>query len=379
MANSLPYQICTRCVMDTTDPLITWDDQGHCNHCSDYLQRRVKLLNRDPSDNARLQSLFEHIRQEGKGRAYDCVIGVSGGVDSSYTALLAARHGLRVMTVHMDNGWNSPVAVENIRKLVSKLRLSYASYVLPWNEFRQVQVAFLRASVPEAETPTDIAIQSAVHRIALKHGIRYILSGGNIASEGILPLSWHYNARDTKYSHAILKAGNCPTRLYRTQKFGFLDELYFKFARGIRTVYPLNYFLYDKTNARAELESLYDWKYYGSKHGESRFTRFVQSYYLPVKHGIDYRRATLSSEICLGRVERSQALDQLRTPPFNRSEVDSEISYIAKKLALSVGELREIIAAPPRWYFDFPNNAKMLGSAYDLYRYLVGKEKTTSM
>lgn len=364
--------------MDTSDPLISFDDKGRCNHCTDYLDKRIKLLNRDDADNKALEALFEQIRQGGKRFKYDCVVGLSGGVDSSYVALLAARHGLRVLAVHLDNGWNSSIAVENINNLVEKLNLAYSSYVLPWNDFRKVQLAFLKSSVPEAETPTDIAIQRAVHHYALKHRVPYILSGGNVASEGILPGSWHYNARDTKYSYAILKRGKCPKKLFRSLKFGFIDEIYSKFIRQIKTVYPLNYTVYNKNQARKELEQSYCWRYYGSKHGESRYTKFIQSYYLVVKHGIDYRRATLSSEICLGLVKREDALELLKKLPYTDDEVTLESQYIAKKLAITPDELKQIIAAPPKWYFDYPNNCKLLGKAYDLYRYFAGKEKTSS-
>lgn len=372
------YKICNRCVMDTSDPLILFHDNGNCNHCTDYLDKRIKLLNRDKTDNKPLEALFEKIRQEGKRSKFDCVIGVSGGVDSSYVAMLAAKYGLRVLAVHLDNGWNSPIAVTNINNLVERLNLTYASYVLPWNDFRKVQVAFLKASVPEAETPTDIAIQRAVHHYAFKLGIPYILSGGNVASEGILPASWHYNARDTKYSYAILKHGKCQTKLFKTLKFGFIDEVYAKFFRRIKTVYPLNYVSYDKDEARKELERNYNWRYYGSKHGESRFTKFIQSYYLFVKHGIDYRRATLSSEICQGLINREDALGLLDKRPYEIEEAASESKYIAKKLSISYYELEQLISTPPKWFFDYPNNHIILGRAYDLYRYLTGKEKTTS-
>ena len=375
---SANYWICPRCVMDTSDPLIERRSNGFCNHCTDYLNKSLKLLNRDLS-NTKLLALFDRIRTAGKGRAYDCVVGISGGVDSSYVAYLASSYDLRVLAVHMDNGWNSPISVENISNLIKRQKLSYRSYVPPWNEFRQVQLAFLKASVPEAETPTDIAIQRAVHETAAQQGVSYILSGGNIASEGILPLTWHYNARDTKYSHAILRKTNCPLKFFRSQKFGFLDEIHYKFVRGIYTVYPLNYQIYDKVAARNELESECGWRYYGSKHGESRFTKFIQGYYLVIKHGIDYRRATLSSEICLGTVTRESALAELATPPYNYAEVQKEMIYISKKLAITLEELQAVINATPKWYFDYPNNEKFLAKAYDLYRYLSGKEKTTSV
>lgn len=363
--------------MDTTDPLITFDEHGQCNHCTDYLRSRIRLVNRDVSGDA-LQAVFARVKSRGAGKRYDCAVGLSGGVDSSYVAYLARQAGLRVLGVHLDNGWDSPVAVENVKNIVRRLDIDYAAYVLPWNEFRRVQLAFLRASVPEAETPTDVAIQRAVHKLALERGAGTILSGGNIATEGILPVTWHYNARDTKYSNAILEANRCPRSFFRSQKFGVVNEVYAKVLRGIRTYYPLNSIAYNKDTARAELESAVGWRYYGSKHGESRFTKFIQSYYLPVKHGIDYRRATLSSEICLGQVTRDQALEILGTKPYEDMEVGAELQYVAKKLAVSVDELREIIAQPPRWFWSYPNNQKLLGMLYDAYRAFAGQQKTSN-
>ncbi|MDB4042754.1 N-acetyl sugar amidotransferase [Gammaproteobacteria bacterium] len=373
-----PYQICSRCVMDSSDPLIEFSENGFCNHCTDYLKIRIGHINQDPSNLKPLITLFDQIKRKGKGKKYDCVIGMSGGVDSSFLAVLAAEHGLRVMCVHLDNGWNSPIAVENIRTLVKRLKFSYSSYVLPWSSFRKVQLAFLQASVPEAETPTDVAIQKAVHDTALKYKISYILSGGNMASEGILPDSWHYNARDTKYSHAILRHANIPIKLFKSQRFGFIDEFYAKIIRRIKTVYPLNHISYDKNHARLMLEQEYDWKYYGSKHGESKYTKFIQTYLLVKRHGIDYRRATLSSEICTDKISREEALKILENTPYQESEVDEQIIYIAKKLKISKKELLDIINLAPRWYFNFPNNIKNLGRMYDLYRFLLGKEKTSN-
>lgn len=370
-----PYQICNRCVMDTSDPWINFDPAGFCNHCTEYLLVRMALVNRDPGNTAALNDLFARIKRRGRGSRYDCVVGMSGGVDSSYVALLAARHGLRVLGVHLDNGWNSPVAVENIKELVSQLGFGYASYVLPWSDFKKVQLAFLRASVPEAETPTDIAIQRALHENARKYKVHYILSGGNLASEGILPASWHYNARDTLYSYSILEHGDCPRAHFKSLKFGVSEEVFYKFASNIRTLYPLNEVVYDKLEARKDLEGSCGWKYYGSKHGESRFTKFIQTYYLVVKHGIDYRRATCSSEICVGQLERGQALESLSELPYVPTTIDGEMIYIAKKLGITVGELVEIVEAPARWYKDFPTNEVVLGKVYDVYRFLTGKTK----
>ena len=288
--------------MDTSDPLIQFDQEGQCNLCTDFLQNRLRVIAAAQANEGTIDELLRAVGDRGRGRRYDCVVGVSGGVDSSYTCALAAEHGLRVLAVHLDNGWDSVTSVGNIRNLVRKLDIDYASSVLPWKQFRQVQLAFLKASVPEAETPTDIAIQLAVHSHALKNGVRTILSGGNIATEGVLPATWHYNARDIKYSYAILDAANCPREYFATQKYGILEETYYKVIRGIKTLYPLNHIRYSRHEAREMLERDYGWKYYGSKHGESGYTKFIQTFYLFVKHGIDYRR--------LGRAGRLRHLDE---------------------------------------------------------------------
>lgn len=372
-----PYRICNRCVMDTSDPEIVFDEQGFCNHCTDYLGNRINGVKPDTSGRA-LAELMDRVKRAGRGRKYDCVVGVSGGVDSSAVVRLATSHGLRVLAVHMDNGWNSPIAVQNVSKLVENLGVDYASYVLPWDDFRKVQLAFLEASVPEAETPTDIAIQRAVHHFAEKEGVRHILGGGNIASEGILPAAWHYNARDMRYSQAILRAAGCPRRFFSSQRYGVREEFYYKIVRGIKTVYPLNFMRYDKDAEREILEREYGWQYYGSKHGESRFTKFIQNYYLFVKHGVDYRRATASSELCAGKIDRAEALSRLGNLPYGGMDMEAELDYVAKKLAITRGDLDRIVAKPGKWYFDYPNNRAALGHVYGTYRLLHGKTKRSN-
>lgn len=373
-----PYKICTRCVMDTSDPLIEFDNEGRCNLCTDFLKNRVGIVASARNGGKTIEELMDEVRRRGRGRRYDCIVGVSGGVDSSFTCALAAEHGLRILAVHLDNGWDSVTSVENIRNLYKTLDIDYASHVLPWAEFRKVQLAFLQASIPEAETPTDVAIQRAVHISALKNGVRTILSGGNIATEGILPRAWHYNCRDTRYSYAILDSAHCQRKYFASQKFGALDEIYYKVIRGIRTLYPLNYIQYSRHAARERLERDHGWKYYGSKHGESGYTKFIQTFYLFVKHGIDYRRATFSSEILLGKIGRDQALAVLETPPFSAEAFEQEIEYICKKLSVPRAEMEDIIAAPPKYFFDYPNNAWALGLLYDLYRKLTGRTKASN-
>lgn len=377
MSMSKEYRICNRCVMDTSDPLITFNELGFCNLCTDFLENRKDVIKLSGPDNSNLEDLVKNIKRYSRGK-YHCVMGLSGGVDSSYTAVLAKELGLNILAVHMDNGWNSKISVKNINTLVKKLNIDYQSYVLPWNEFRKVQLAFLEASIPEAETPTDIAITKAINFYARKSNTKVILSGGNISSEGILPMSWHYNSRDTIYSHDILKKFNTPKKYFNSQRFGFFEESYCRFIKRIKTYYPLNYIDYDKSKAREILENDYGWEFYGTKHGESRYTKFIQKFYMVYKHGIDYRRATLSSEICLGRISRSEALKELSQPAFQDGEFDDEIIFIAKKLNIDKSKLIEIINYEPKWFWNYRNNMKFLHSFYDLYRWMNNTPKTSN-
>lgn len=356
--------------MDVSDPEIRFSENGYCNHCSGYLsgywERRPPAAVRE----ARLQELVGEMKQKGKSKKYDCVLGISGGVDSCYVACMLKELGLRVLLVHMDNGWNAEEAVCNIRNTATSLGFDYVSYVLDWEEFRDIQLAFLKASVVEAETPTDIAIQGALHRIAARHGVQYIISGGNMATEGILPRLWHYNAKDTVYFNAIVRQFGKTGKVKLFPQFGYRTEAYYKIVRGIRTVYLLNYLDFSKKEAVVMLREQMGWKDYGGKHYESRYTRFVQSYLLPVKFGLDYRKATLSTQICTGEVLREAALRVLEHPPYEKLDLPAEKQYISKKLGITPEELDAIIAAPPRRYSDYPNDEKRLDLVYRLYRWL---------
>lgn len=371
------YRICNRCLMDTSDPIICFDANGICNHCTEYLNVRAAHSYKGGETDKKFEALIQEIKIGSKGRKYDCVVGLSGGIDSSYVAYLAKKNGLRVLGVHMDNGWNSEEAVQNIRNIAQILGIDYESYVLDWEEFKEIQLAFLKASIPEADTPTDIAILSSLHKVANKYGVKYIISGGNFATEGILPKHWHYNAKDLTYFKHIHKAfGKGKIKSFPT--FGFRSEMYYKLVKQISMVYLLNYVSFDKTEAIKLLEKELNWKNYGGKHYESKYTGFIQSYYLFKKFNIDYRRATLSSQICAGAVSRDEAFEILKSSPFKPEVVEREMEYIAKKLGVSVDELKRIIDLPPHWYSDYPNDEKWLNYIYDTYRKLFKKEKLAS-
>lgn len=363
--------------MDTSDPEIIFDSEGNCNHCTDFLAKRIHHKYQGATSDQAFNELIAQMKQDGKGEKYDCIIGISGGIDSSYVAWICKQQGLRVLGVHVDNGWNSDLAVQNIRNIAQKLEIDYQSFVLDWNEFKDLQLSFLKASVPEAETPTDIAMLGALHQIAAKYGVKYIISGGNFATEGILPASWHYNAKDMRYMNHIQKTFG-RVKLRKFPSFGFTKEMYYKLVKRTKMVYLLNYLDYNKGEAMALLERELDWKYYGGKHYESKYTGFIQSYYLFEKFGIDYRRATFSSQILTKEIDRESALEQLKLLPYKEDVVAEEKKYIAKKLSITLEELEEIIQRPAKWYWDYPNSKKQLNFIYNTYRRIFKKEKLAS-
>lgn len=366
------HRTCTYCVMDSSDPEIRFDAEGRCHHCKGHVAKieRLKIEGRFGQEHCR--ALIERIRRDGKGRRYDAVLGISGGVDSAFLALSLKELGLRVLLVHVDNGWDTHQAATNIRKVAEATGFDYRSFVLDWEEFAAVQLAFLKASVVEAETPTDIAIAGAVHRVAAANGVPLIASASNEASEGILPRLWHYNAKDMRYFRHIVRTfgGGWPRSF---PAFGFGTELYEKLIRRVRIVYPLNFVDYDRGAAVAALEEKVGWCDYGGKHHESHYTRFVQSYLLPRKFGLDYRRATLSSLICAGQARREEALATLERPPFDESTAEADKRYVALKLRLSMDELEEIIARPGRYFFELPNADRALRAAYGLFKAMTGR------
>ena len=248
--------------MDTSDEDIVFDEQGRCNHCKSFEQLLAQPRLSPNAASEQLTSLLNHVKAKGRNRKYDCLIGISGGVDSCYTAYLAKEWGLRPLLVHMDNGWNSDIAVRNVKNIVEKLNLDYVSYVLDWNEFREIQLAFLKSSIVDLEMPTDIAIAASLYETARKHGIKSIISGGNYSGEGILPLSWGYHVlKDEKLYRHIVKQYSS-VRLKKVPIVGLKGEIWYKFILGIKSFYPLNYIQYNKDEAREFLKSNFGWQDY---------------------------------------------------------------------------------------------------------------------
>ncbi len=365
------YRICNRCVMDTSDPEITFDEKGNCNHCNDYFDRIVNLTYQGESSDKQLKEIVSQIKAAGKNSDYDCVVGVSGGIDSSYVAYLVKELGLRPLAVHLDNGWNSEEAVNNIKNVCKELGIDYISHVLDWEEFKDLQLSVLKSSIVEVEIPTDIAILAAVHQAAAKHNIKYIISGGNYATEGLLPEKWFYNPKDKKLITNIQKQFGTK----KIKSFPFFDykkEMFYKLIKGIKIVYILNYVPFNKAEAMQLLQDKLGWKYYGKKHGESKYTGFVQSYYQFEKFNVDYRRATYSTMICAGTMTREEAIEDLKNKPYDPEKIQEEIDYISKKFGLTSEEFMKIMNSPAKSYKDYPNDEKKLNFVYDTYKKLKG-------
>ncbi len=349
-----PYRICSRCVMDTSDPEIRFDAEGVCCHCT---ASRNILENLPPIEQreSELARVVEEIRRSGVGKPYDCVVGVSGGVDSTYAMYQASRLGLRLLAIHLDNGWNSELAVSNIEKAVKTLNIPLETVVLDWEEFRDLQLSFLKASVTDAEIPTDHAITAAVYDIAHRLKIDFIISGTNLSTENILPDSWTHGIIDWRYIRSVHSRFGSK-RLRTFPHLGLGKRFYYRTIGRMKSVPVLNYLVYDKRAAVRTLQNELGWRSYGEKHHESTYTKFFQCYILPRKFGIDKRRAHLSSLICSGQTTREDAVRELQKPPCPEDELGNDKRYVLKKLGLTEAEFDSIMALPKRSYKEFPTS-----------------------
>lgn len=348
------YQQCTNCVMDTTDPEIVFDAVGVCNHCREFDEIKNECWFPNEEGARKWAAMVDNIHLAGKGQEYDCILGLSGGVDSSYLALKVKDWGLRPLVMHVDAGWNSELAVANIERIVKHCNFDLHTHVVDWEEMRDLQLAYLKAGVANQDVPQDHVFFASLYHFATRNNIRYILSGGNLATEGIFPKSWHGSAMDAINLKAIHKQyGERPLVTYNTISF-FEYYLWYPFIKKMRTVRPLNYMAYDKAAALAELEQIVDYKPYARKHGESIYTKLFQNYYLPVKFGYDKRKPHLSSLIVSGQMTRAEALTKLAEPLYDPQELEIDIAYFCKKLRITRQQFEEFLAAPSHRYEDFP-------------------------
>lgn len=344
-------RVCTVTVMDETDPDIRFDDQGACNYVGEWNAFAATLPSRAECE-ARLASLVARIKADGRGKPFDSVLGLSGGVDSSYVAWVAKDLGLRPLIVHFDNGWNNELAVNNIENIVTKLGLELHTVVMNWPEFRDIQRAYFRASVVDLEVPTDHMILGALHRIAAKHGVHHILSGTNSITEWLLPRAWYYRKFDEVNVRAIHKKfGELPLRHFPA--FGIWQQAWFQQVRRIETTHLLDLVPYDKAKAKALLIEKLGWRDYGGKHHESVFTRFYQGYILPRKFGIDKRKAHLSQLILAGQLTRDAALEELAEPTYAPDLQLRDKTYVAKKLGFSDDAFESLLNLPNVAHEDY--------------------------
>jgi N-acetyl sugar amidotransferase len=377
MQKEKKYRICTNCVMDTTDPDITFDEDGVCNHCRKFETELKPKWFPNEEGKKKLDKIIEQIKIDGKGRDYDCIIGLSGGVDSSYLAYVLRTEypELRILAVHVDAGWNSELAVQNIQNIVERLEIDLHTEVIDWEEMRDLQLAYLKSSLANQDVPQDHAFFATLYDQLIRHKIKYFLTGHNIATESILPASWGYSAMDSIQLKAI-------HRIYGQKKLKkFILLSFFKkyfwnpYFGSFKTIPPLDYMEYNKQEAKKIIIEKLNWKDYGGKHHESIFTKFFQSYYLPKKFNFDKRRAHLSSLIVSGQISRESALKELENPPYNPDELNSDKEYIAKKLGISVEELDNIIALPNKYYTDYPSEKILLDKLQKIRTVLKGIKK----
>ncbi len=365
------YKICFRCVMDTSDPEISFDASGNCNHCTDYMRRSEVEHPGSAEREIRLANIVSMIKEAGKGREYDCIIGVSGGVDSTYVAYTVKKLGLRPLAVHLDNGWDSALAVKNIERIVQKLKIDLHTHVLDWDEFKDLQLAFLKASTPDSEIPTDHAIHAVLLQQAQRHGLQYIIGGSNMATEGIMPLAWSQGIRDWKYIQSVHRQfGSRPLRSF--PHFTILDLLYYQAIKRLKFIYILNFLPYVKSEAMRAIQDELGWVYYGGKHYESVYTRFFQAYILPRKFGFDKRRGHLSTLICSGQLTREDALRELEREICPEALLMEDRQFVIKKLGITEAEFEAIMAAPQRRFLDYPSyeNSLLFGLLVKGYRRL---------
>ncbi len=365
------YRVCTNCIMDTSDPLITFDKNGVCSNCKKFydIKRRFDTIDKDKE----LETIIEQIKKNGKGREYDCILGISGGVDSAYLAYTAKKYGLRVLAVHVDCGWNSEIAVSNIQKLCSKLGFDLHTIVVDWETVKELQRAYMFSGLPNLDIPQDHAFIAATYQYGLKHHVKYMLNGSNLATEGILPTSWGYDNTDyTAIKDVYKRCGRGRVSLSKYPHMGLIGYIRFTHSKRIIKINLLNYVDYSKKNAIEVLSREFDWQYYGGKHFESRFTKFFQSYYLPQKFGYDKKRAHLSSLIVGGELSREEALKEMDDhSSYSEEEMMFDKEYILKKLDISDEEWDNIMKGPCKTEDDYKNNKKIKNYLRDLQRRIV--------
>ncbi len=355
----LNSQICAHCVLDTSEPKITFNEKGICCFCDDYFEiaKQKKHQYSSTEKSKILEKYITQIKKDGEGKEYDCIIGVSGGVDSSYVAYIAKQQGLRPLAVHLDNGWDAELAVKNIEKICTKISIDLYTHVINWEEFKDLQLSFLKASVANAEAPTDHAIFATLYHLARKYKLKWIIDGVNHATEYIRAdgEAAGYTYSDLKQIKGIHKKyGKVPLKTYPSMSY--YQKLYYKYILGIKQFSILDYVDYNKEAALKLLSEQLGWRSYGAKHHESLFTKWHQVVYLPQKFGYDKRKLHLSDLILSGQMSREQAVEILSKPPIPPNEQVELEEYVQKKMGLSLIEYNDLLNRPPKSFKEYPND-----------------------
>jgi putative aminotransferase len=371
------YQICTRCIMDTSDPNIIFDDSGLCDYCVNFETVMKPAWFADKANSSKLDKMADEIRAAGKSKDFDCIIGLSGGLDSSYVAHVVTKvMGLRPLLLHVDAGWNTDQAVGNIEKLVDGLSIDLYTEVVDWEEMKDLQLAFFKAQIPDQDLPQDAAFFSGLYKFARRYGVKHIITGANHQTECCRePEEWGgYPGIDTiLFKDIVKKFGTRPLN-----RFPLVDilryKLYYRYVLGMKVYKPLDLINYTKKQAEDTLQTLYGWQRFQHKHHESRFTRFYEDYWMPRKFGYHKRRAHFSSLIMTGEMTREAALDRLSRPELNEHFLSQEFDYVASKLGIATAELQAIFDGPNKTYRDYKNKRWLIKLGADAMKHL-GLEK----
>lgn len=370
---SLHYQICSRCIMDTSDPNIHFDSKGECHYCNNFDETIRPNWRTDDRGTKELAELAQRIRSDSVSSEFDCIIGLSGGLDSSYAAYIAVeKMGLRPLLFHVDAGWNTDQAVGNIEKLVDGLGLDLYTEVINWEEMKDLQAAFLRSGIPDQDLPQDAAFFSSLYKFARQHRIKHIITGSNFSTECCRePEEWGgYLGIDKRLFRDIHRRfGKRPLNTFPLTDI-LVYKLFYQKLLGMKVHHPLNMVPFIKKEAEDELERRFGWQRFQHKHHESRFTRFYEDYWLPNKFGFHKRRAHFSSLILTAQMTREAALERISRPEMDQHFLKQEFEYVAHKLDLTVTELQAIFDSPNKTYRDYQNKRWLIGLGANLMRRL---------